>query len=314
MDAAGNASQASTSTDNTVTYDVTPPTVTINQAAGQADPTNAGPIHFTVVFSEPVTGFASADVTAGRDGSGHALGHGHAGERDDLRRGRQRHDRQRHGDGHRCRPARRWTRRGTRAKRPRARTIRSTYSAEARSSISGFVYVDVRNNGVKDPTDTGLPNVPVTISGPVTRTVFTGPDGDYHFDNLPAGTYTLVETQPLAFRDGQDTIGTPASGRAENDRFVDVEITAATDLVNYNFGERGLRADLIGLELLYASTPSPGQLLQQLDIVGDEGWFNLPTPGRRHLDDRPAPRLASGDRTVHRRLDAGGLGCRPDGC
>ena len=36
------------------------PTVTINQAAGQADPTNASPINFTVVFSEPVTGFAPA--------------------------------------------------------------------------------------------------------------------------------------------------------------------------------------------------------------------------------------------------------------
>ena len=56
---------ASTSTDNTVTYDTTAPTVTINQAAGQADPTNASPIHFTVVFSEAVTDFATGDVTLG---------------------------------------------------------------------------------------------------------------------------------------------------------------------------------------------------------------------------------------------------------
>jgi len=53
---------ASTSTDNTVTFDGTPPTVTINQAAGQADPTQSGPIQFTVVFSENVTGFTSSDV------------------------------------------------------------------------------------------------------------------------------------------------------------------------------------------------------------------------------------------------------------
>ena len=31
--------------------------MTINQAAGQADPTNSSPDQFTVVFSEPVTGF-----------------------------------------------------------------------------------------------------------------------------------------------------------------------------------------------------------------------------------------------------------------
>ena len=41
------------------------PTVTINQASGQADPTGASPINFTVVFSEPVSGFATGDVTLG---------------------------------------------------------------------------------------------------------------------------------------------------------------------------------------------------------------------------------------------------------
>jgi hypothetical protein len=47
-DAAGNTNTASTSTDNTVTYDATAPPVTINQAVGQADPTNTSPINFTV--------------------------------------------------------------------------------------------------------------------------------------------------------------------------------------------------------------------------------------------------------------------------
>src|SRR5207237_1184021 len=62
-DAATNPSSASTSTDNTVTFDITAPTVTINQAASQADPTNASPIHFTVTFSESVSDFATGDVT-----------------------------------------------------------------------------------------------------------------------------------------------------------------------------------------------------------------------------------------------------------
>lgn len=62
-DAAANPNSASTSTDNTVTYDTTQPTVTINQAAGQADPTEISPIDFTVIFSQAVTGFGNADVT-----------------------------------------------------------------------------------------------------------------------------------------------------------------------------------------------------------------------------------------------------------
>ncbi|MEO5948010.1 MAG: hypothetical protein ABIP79_14425, partial [Chitinophagaceae bacterium] len=39
------------------------PTVTINQAVGQLDPTTVSPINFTVVFSEAMTGFATGDVT-----------------------------------------------------------------------------------------------------------------------------------------------------------------------------------------------------------------------------------------------------------
>ncbi|MBU4199589.1 MAG: immunoglobulin domain-containing protein [Verrucomicrobia bacterium] len=45
--------------------DGTSPSVTVNQAAGQADPTNAGPIRFTVAFSEPVSDFTDGDVTIG---------------------------------------------------------------------------------------------------------------------------------------------------------------------------------------------------------------------------------------------------------
>src|SRR5437867_3783416 len=69
-DAAGNLNTASTSTDNSVSFDATPPTVTINQAAGQADPTSASPINFTAVFSEPVSGFTGADVTIGGTAGG----------------------------------------------------------------------------------------------------------------------------------------------------------------------------------------------------------------------------------------------------
>jgi alpha-tubulin suppressor-like RCC1 family protein len=38
-------------------------TVTVNQAAVQADPTDSNPVRFDAVFSEPVTGFSASDVT-----------------------------------------------------------------------------------------------------------------------------------------------------------------------------------------------------------------------------------------------------------
>ena len=59
-DAAGHGNLLSAA--SLITRDTTKPTVTINQAANQADPTTATSAHFTVVFSEPVIGFTSGDV------------------------------------------------------------------------------------------------------------------------------------------------------------------------------------------------------------------------------------------------------------
>ena len=82
-------------------YDTTAPTVTINQAAGQADPTNASPINFMVVFSQAVTDFATGDVTLGGT-AGATNGHGDR-QRHDVQRGGERDDGKRHGD---CQPSR----------------------------------------------------------------------------------------------------------------------------------------------------------------------------------------------------------------
>jgi hypothetical protein len=58
LDADSLPNTASTSTDNTVTWAPGPPvTVTINQAASQADPASGPEVVFDVVFSEPVSGF-----------------------------------------------------------------------------------------------------------------------------------------------------------------------------------------------------------------------------------------------------------------
>ena len=67
-DAAGNVSPSSGAL--SVTIDTTAPTVTINQAAGQADPTSSSPINFTVAFSEPVSGFSGSDVAIGGTAGG----------------------------------------------------------------------------------------------------------------------------------------------------------------------------------------------------------------------------------------------------
>lgn len=69
-DAAGNDSESPTVSNDTIIYDTTAPTVTINQASTQSDPTGSATIHFTVVFSESVDDFTAADLTLGGTAKG----------------------------------------------------------------------------------------------------------------------------------------------------------------------------------------------------------------------------------------------------
>ncbi len=141
------------------------------------------------------------------------------------------------------------------------------------NSISGFVYADVNNNGVKDAVELALPNVPISLSGPVSRTIVTGVDGSYRFDDLPVGTYTVTETQPLAFLDGKDTLGPQMLGLVANDRFYDIALPADVHATDYSFGERGLRAELISKRLYLASNPSGTQLASRVLAGRGTGWF-----------------------------------------
>ena len=80
------------------TIDKVSATVTANQAAGQADPTNQSPISFTVTFSEPVTGFTATRRHARRHVRRHQGRRRHR-RPERLHRRRQRHDRRhRHGE------------------------------------------------------------------------------------------------------------------------------------------------------------------------------------------------------------------------
>ncbi|TVS11512.1 MAG: PKD domain-containing protein, partial [Planctomycetaceae bacterium] len=155
-----------------------------------------------------------------------------------------------------------------------ARLATATVEQLPTGSISGYVYLDVNNNGIKDPPEQGLPNVPITLDGTVSRTVVTAADGSYRFDELPPGTYEIVQSQPLAFDDGRDTQGTPLLGSVENNRFYDIQLGADVHAVNYNFGELGLRAPFIGKRLLLASTPPAGQLLAELMVPGGD-WYGF---------------------------------------
>ena len=115
-------------------------------------------------------------------------------------------------------------------------------------SISGFVYCDTNNDGVKDSGELGLGGVTVTLTGTNDQgaitpiSVLTNVDGSYSFGDLRPGTYTVTETtQPAGKLDGKDTAGTApvggAAGTAGNEVISAIVLPAGGASVNNNFGE-----------------------------------------------------------------------------
>jgi len=84
------------------------------------------------------------------------------------------------------------------------------------SVLSGHVYEDVNGNGQADAGEPGLPGVTFTLAGTdslgnaVTRTTTSDASGNWSF-TVPAGNYTVTETQPGAFLPGITRAGS-ASG------------------------------------------------------------------------------------------------------
>jgi hypothetical protein len=90
------------------------------------------------------------------------------------------------------------------------------------ASLSGSVWVDDNNDGIKQSTEKGISRVRVTLTGiddrghAVEVTTITDCHGAYEFENLRPGSYTLTESAPVCYLDGKDAIGTQG-GIVEND-------------------------------------------------------------------------------------------------
>ncbi|MEM7662364.1 MAG: SdrD B-like domain-containing protein [Pseudomonadota bacterium] len=117
------------------------------------------------------------------------------------------------------------------------------------STIGGAVFVDANDDGVLDPGEAGIAGVVVTLSGAdasgaaVSRTVITAADGQYVFDDLLAGNYTITETQPTEYADGSEAAG-PNGGVVGDDQISNISLPVGTDADGYVFGE--LADDLLG--------------------------------------------------------------------
>jgi hypothetical protein len=111
------------------------------------------------------------------------------------------------------------------------------------ASLSGLVWEDFNNDGQVDFGEKGISGVTVILTGvddqgnPVNRSLTTDADGTYIFLNLPAGSYSITETQPAGYLQGIDSAGTAGGSLVATDQFF-VQLAAGANGLNYNFGER----------------------------------------------------------------------------
>ena len=113
--------------------------------------------------------------------------------------------------------------------------------AEARPAlISGYVYADMDNDGVKDAGESGIPGTTLYLLNAaldVVGTTQTDALGFYAFTNLFPGSYTVSEDQPAGYLDGEDTIGTAGGLLVPPDGMTDIVLYSGTNGLFYNFGE-----------------------------------------------------------------------------
>ena len=120
-------------------------------------------------------------------------------------------------------------------------------------SISGVKYNDLNDSGVYNSGDPGINGVSITLSGtdyngnPVLETTTTstinGVLGSYTFSMLNPGTYTLTETPPAGYVDGQDAAGTdggtvgPPGTNAISNINLDPSDVGGDNATGYNFAD-----------------------------------------------------------------------------
>ena len=151
-------------------------------------------------------------------------------------------------------------------------------------SLSGYVYADDNNNGMRNAGEAGIAGVVLKLLGadgqPTGLTVTTDANGFYKFDGLePGKVYGVAEVQPTGYYDGLDTAGT-AGGTAHNpgDFITGAKLGPGVHGKNYNFGE--LRPASIGGRVLLDANNNGRVDAGEQPIAGVTVWL-LDAAGNR---------------------------------
>jgi serine-aspartate repeat-containing protein C/D/E len=140
-------------------------------------------------------------------------------------------------------------------------SIQNDFAEVRPAALSGHVYHDMNNNGLRESGETGIGGVTVVVIREADHflpqkqfIVTTQSDGAWSVSGLYPGQYYVEERQPEGWLDGLDRAGS-LGGTAINpgDQIVNITIPAGSEGVNYDFGEI-LPASLAGMVYLDLNT------------------------------------------------------------
>jgi uncharacterized repeat protein (TIGR01451 family) len=125
---------------------------------------------------------------------------------------------------------------------------------ENAGSLAGTVYLDSNQDGVRQVSEDGIAGVTLTLTGIETgsespapaRSTTTSASGAFIFGGLKAGSYTITETQPSSYLDGQESPGSLGGAAAQDgyddapqhNRIAAIAVASGQAGIRYLFGER----------------------------------------------------------------------------
>jgi hypothetical protein len=130
------------------------------------------------------------------------------------------------------------------------------------SSLSGYVYVDANNDGVRQTKEPGVAGVTVLLTGTddlgnkVSAKVVTNSAGSFSFTSLRPGTYTLTEVQPAMLIEGRTSVGAgfTSNGAAGTSVITNIVVSAGQTGTTFRFGQRGLAPQYVSKRLFLTTS------------------------------------------------------------
>ena len=110
----------------------------------------------------------------------------------------------------------------------------------APSSLAGSVWQEVDLNQSFDPGDVPIPGVMIDLvgsDGNVVETTATDSDGNYLFDSLAPGVYSIREHQPSGLFHGGQNVGSLGGQTRGDDFIVGIQLRSGAAGIDYDFAE-----------------------------------------------------------------------------